>query len=279
MVRARAVQSNTQTYITDRYSLSFIVSELTRLEATDKDNEMSVLALKRQKLKEAFTIEFSAMRQLGEQMSVLGSYGELLLDCFQHPEPGHPPKPYIDFQRTLHIREECDKALAAYNKDYPLIPKPSLPEPGPHVARSNSTVSSFGQTHQGDMAALAAASHQPTPAMSPSVAAVPPPMSSVASPPLVSQLNTAPVSSVLSPVAAAGPSISSPQQPPVQAAAGAPVSPNEGSRVMYPASPTPAAAPDPTVAETGVPTSGTNGPSSGETALRCLCVTVPCITR
>lgn len=242
-----------------------IVKELARLEATDKDNEMSVLALKRQKLKEAFTIEFSSMRQMGEQLSQLGSYGELLLDSLQNPEPGHPPKPYTDFQRTLYIRDECDKSLAGYNKDSPLIPKPYLAELDEHLERKNSTVSSFGQTHQGDIAALAASQHA-SPAMSPF--ADPKPSESPVSPPIdPSQLNTAPTSSLLGPqYQSAGAFISSPQAPPTQAAAGAPLSP-QGSRVLDPSDPTPSAAPMPTVAETGQPIqSGAEGPgpSSGQ---------------
>lgn len=217
------------------------------------------------KMKEAFSVQFHGLRQMGEELSILSSYGELLLDSFTVSEPGQPPKSYTDFQRTLAIRDECDKALANYPKAEGLIPKPSIALEESTLSRTGSTISSFGQTHKGDIDALTSGDGGPSgsaamlsPALSPEAQKADKPQQG---PDLTSHLNNTPVAAVMSPPhdAAGGPSpapggVSSPMP---GAAAGAPPSP--------PAPASGASAPiEPTVAETGIPASGTNGPAEGQ---------------
>lgn len=227
--------------------------ELAHLESQHRDAEMSVLALKRQKLKECYTLEFEGMRQMGEELSVLASHGELLLDCLSSPQDGHAPGPYTDFQRTLQIRDECDRALSSYDKQHPLIPKPQLSQPASELARSNSTVSSFAHTHKGDIAAL---THGGPASPAASATTYDP----FADDP-VSHLNTAPTASVVPSSSPMASPLSAP--PPTSLQPGAPLSPH-ASRTSDTAVGSTQAPLDPTIAETGIPISGSNGPAEGQ---------------
>lgn len=217
--------------------------------------------MKRMKMKEAFSVQFHGLRQMGEELSILSSYGELLLDSFAVSEPGQPSKSYTDFQRTLAIRDECDKALANYPKEEGLIPKPSIALEESTLSRTGSTISSFGQTHKGDIDALTSGDGGPSgsgamlsPALSPEAKKTD---KAHQGPDLTSHLNNTPVAAVMSPPndAAGGPSPAPGGAPsPMPGAAGAPQSP-----------PAAASGPvEPTVAETGIPASGTNGPAEGQ---------------
>ncbi|GAB00019.1 uncharacterized protein L969DRAFT_90112 [Mixia osmundae IAM 14324] len=209
--------------------------ELDTLEKADVPHEKSIEMLKRQKLRESFDLRFTALQRLGEKMAVLSSYGRALGADLTSNDPDVVP--YAGKDRTAAIRVNAQEALDAWSPSTSFVPPPRL-EAKPGISlQEGYTYASFGQTHKDDLAA-----------MSSSEATLPEAGTSAQAKQgdgtLTSMLNMAP-----SPL--------SPAPPPEKV-------PRRGS-LSATATVAPTDEPEsPTMAETGTPIVGGNGPVSGQ---------------
>lgn len=103
--------------------------------------EKSLSELKRIKLKSTYSIQFKAMRELGEKLSILGGYGDLLLNEIQ--DTSKVDSNYDGQERTASIRGAVAESLVTYRG--PLIELPKLEQISVSpVQQSSSTPTASG---------------------------------------------------------------------------------------------------------------------------------------
>ncbi|KAH9821864.1 Eisosome component PIL1-domain-containing protein [Melampsora americana] len=139
--------------------------------------ESSLSELKRIKLKSTYSIQFKAMRELGEKFSILAGFGDLLLNEIQEIKLDSV---YDGQERTAWIRGTVAESLVTYRA--PLIELPKLDQiPISPVQQSSSTLTSnndllasienkggrdtrlFGETHRLELEKLLQTSDELSP--------------------------------------------------------------------------------------------------------------------
>ncbi|GAA5825471.1 hypothetical protein JCM3770_001844 [Rhodotorula araucariae] len=264
--------------------LAKLRAEHAQLEAETATFEASFAVLKRQKLHEAFTLQFAAQKELGEKLALVAGYGELLLQGMETKGAGDE---YTGKDRSAQVKVELEEALASWTPS----PGPKLGEQSQDSASlfTRSDTRSFGETHAPQLSELdshsvgssspAPASHhrivhppplatlhseaildtsssRAVPPVPPHPASIPPPLParggarSPGSSAVAGGINLSPTSPLL-------PSSSPPHAAPAPVAVAVDLPPPGVDA-------TPGLAPaEPTVAETGAPVVGTGGPASG----------------
>ena len=112
---------------------SQLASELEQAEREDATFEASLEVLKRQKLLEAFDLQFEAQREFGEKSAILAGYGSLLLQGMD----GGIGDQYSGQERTAAIRAQAASALAEWTPTAPIIKLPTLQAGGSFLGRSD----------------------------------------------------------------------------------------------------------------------------------------------
>ncbi|GAA6010743.1 hypothetical protein JCM10207_005821 [Rhodosporidiobolus poonsookiae] len=255
-------------------------AELQQLEQENATFEASFDTLKRSKLHEAFSLKFSAQKELAEKSALVAGYGALLLQGMETDGVGAD---YKGENRTAQVKAELEAALQAWTPS----PTPKLSENAGSGFLSRSDSRSFGTTHASQLAQLET-SGAAIPSHSHAGPAVPPhtqsqtlqqhqdpfhdahAASSATSshpPPLPTRTHMSPtpasptgpsdfpinLSPVARPASSTHPIGSPPRELPVDLPPPG-VDPAGGAGI---------APPEPTVAETGAPIAGTGGPASG----------------
>ena len=95
--------------------------ELHQWETDNQATESSVEALKRQKVHEAFEVQFDAMRKMGEKLAIISGYGKVLVQGLG--EPGATP---YDPSRAASVRELVAEDLKNWTPATARIPLPDL---------------------------------------------------------------------------------------------------------------------------------------------------------
>ncbi|EGG08402.1 uncharacterized protein MELLADRAFT_116032 [Melampsora larici-populina 98AG31] len=152
------------------------------LSATDQELsklEKSLSEIKRIKLKSTYSIQFKAMRELGEKFSILGGYGDLLLNEIQ--ETTNTDSTYDGQERTAWIRGAVAESLVTYRAPLIELPKldqipisPVQPSPTTTTPSSNNLLAPvenkggrdtrlFGETHRLELEKLLQTSDESSP--------------------------------------------------------------------------------------------------------------------
>ncbi|BGP41147.1 lipid-binding protein [Rhodotorula kratochvilovae] len=261
--------------------LAKLRAEHAQLEAENATFEASFAVLKRQKLHEAFALQFAAQKELGEKLALVAGYGELLLQGMETQGVGNE---YTGKDRSAQVKVELEEALARWTPSA----APKLQEQAKDSASllSRSDTRSFGETHAPQLSQLDAqnaSSFSPPSHPAPASHHIvhPPPLatlhseavldtSSRALPPVPPHLHQS--SNIPPPLPARGPSPSAVQG--INLSPTSPILPSSSPSRAVPvavdlpppgADANPGLAPaEPTVAETGAPIVGTGGPASGQ---------------
>lgn len=99
-------------------NINSLQNDLSQLDNEIYTFEQSFASLKRQKLHESFALQFSAQRELGEKLAIVGGYGELLL---QTMESEGIDGEYEGKDRTAQIKVELEQALQAWKPSSPPV--------------------------------------------------------------------------------------------------------------------------------------------------------------
>ncbi|KAM0786658.1 hypothetical protein ACM66B_002107 [Microbotryomycetes sp. NB124-2] len=260
--------------------LKRITSEIDQLDSELAPADNTLESLKRTKLHESFSLQLQAQRELGEKLSILAGYGELLLRTLESDGFGSQ---YTGQEKTARIKGQATEALQGWTLPNADIPTPTLREGGEsYLGRADTQ--SFASTHGSEFSHVSDGhSHQGSLHHSSSAHGVTPPPSH-------------PGGHSLHPIPIAGAVASRPSPPPVPARhpshdnGGVPahtygsspggthlnlsptphdLGPSYSPRQQaYPVEPIESTSPSmpagPTVAETGAPIVGTGGPISGQ---------------
>ncbi|GAA5895888.1 uncharacterized protein JCM6883_001647 [Sporobolomyces salmoneus] len=260
--------------------IASLQTELTQADSEIATFESSFSALKRQKLHESFSLQFAAQKELGEKLAIVSSYGELLIEGM---ETDGIEGDYKGEERTARIKVELEHALSDWQPRAP----PTLANNASSLDHSDTR--SFGATHADQLSQLG--TDEPTPASAPhsrspsgSHVHFVPPLDTIPATPGTPgslephQRSVPPLPAHQSPFDDPAPplpprhsSISSPSPShnlnlsPTPQDLGAGFSPPQSAHgYPVPHPPVGVSPPQPTVAETGAPRVGKNGPSSGQ---------------
>ncbi|KAK4049556.1 lipid-binding protein [Microbotryomycetes sp. JL201] len=260
--------------------LKRMTAEIEQIDKELAPADQMLESLKRTKLHESFSLQLQAQRELGEKLSILAGYGELLLRTLESDGFGSE---YSGQEKTARIKGQATEALQAWSAANAHIPTPTLREGGDSYlgrADTQSFASTQGSefSHVGDSHSSHGLMHH----SSSSHGASPPPSISGGH--------------HLTPIPISGAAVASrPSAPPIPArhpsheGSGAPAqiygsspgghinlsptphdlgpsySPRQQAYPVEPVESTPPSMPaGPTVAETGAPIVGTGGPISGQ---------------
>ncbi|KAG0141083.1 hypothetical protein CROQUDRAFT_83622 [Cronartium quercuum f. sp. fusiforme G11] len=153
--------------------LGNLSNELNSTTAELSTLERTLAQLKRAKLKNSYSIQFHAMRELGEKLAMIGGYGDLLVDELKESVPGMV---YDGEERTAWIRGAAAESLAGYRG--PLVERPELGQTpiglspprqsmsptnlaAPAQQRPSRDTRLFGESHRQELANLTQSSGVP----------------------------------------------------------------------------------------------------------------------
>ena len=115
--------------------------------------EIKVNALKREKLKQSFDIQFTAMQELGEKLSIISGYGKALLEGWNTNEATAGHSDYADGERTAAVRTGVENALSGWSAHKAYVPKPDLKVRGA-AGDAGSIAPSFHESHQDELSRI-----------------------------------------------------------------------------------------------------------------------------
>ena len=115
--------------------------------------EIKVNALKREKLKQSFDIQFTAMQELGEKLSIISGYGKALLEGWNTNEATAGHSDYADGERTAAVRTGVENALSSWSAHKAYVPKPDLKVRGA-AGDARSIAPSFHESHQDELSRI-----------------------------------------------------------------------------------------------------------------------------
>jgi hypothetical protein len=224
-------------------------AQLQKAQADDEGEEKEIELMKRKVLRDSEQLKWEALREYGEKISLLAQASVDILSAL----PSLPPseaRPYTGASATAAARAAVEHALETYKLGTVTLPS------APALGRSNTRM--FGESHASEIAGIVpshhvdteddAAGHPGVPApapVAPVAAATPAAEHPVSTPIDPSTLNNSPAPIPAAPATASGASATPPP--------GAPDGADSNSTLP----------PGPTIAETGIPVMGGNGPASG----------------
>ncbi|ORY20374.1 Eisosome component PIL1-domain-containing protein [Naematelia encephala] len=112
---------------------------------TDIVNEESKLGdFKRQTVKEALSLKFGGLEELGEKMCIIGELGKLLLEeiPLEETPPGYGRAPYYGYEKTENAVTEATKCLATV-QFHAASNAPKAPALAPHTPAGALTAPTF----------------------------------------------------------------------------------------------------------------------------------------
>ncbi|KAL7266977.1 lipid-binding protein [Rhizina undulata] len=125
--------------------------ELVRAEAESLVAEAQLSNITREKVKAAFTYQFDALKEHGEKLAIIASYGKHLLDLIDDMPvtPGETREPYNGYEASRAIIQDCEDSLTNWVEATSAI-KPRLSVRTSRARRTNGRVRNerVSLTHQ-----------------------------------------------------------------------------------------------------------------------------------